>query len=385
VRRLKLLAIALALTLIPVGCGKSHLKPAGTDRGKTDTAPSGMDTIFTEFFSNPPHDSGFHFVQVDEAGDTTALFMRWMVAQHPHIRLMGPVGGINLGLRKKFLGLHRIEIQNPGQFFTGAEDFCTDGGNGMIEGLTLEKLYETPDSICWRQDWRFIKRVRYINDTLDIARRVLVRRGEPYFVVRYDFTWVDAQPESLRFLWYLQRQTKMGKRRSRHEVGFAPGYGMVTRRHAFDAGELGYTAGMMNVGNPLATGIDTLPDGTPSHMSSDLKSDFGSGMPGFPAGFMRFNPHHDIYPEQFVWVDTTGHYVPSLHYDSAKVQVDTTDILDGEERFMIGRSKAILFRQGETKTMEYAVGRAALIDDLPLLAIPDVIWFDGTVARRPTK
>ena len=378
-------AIALVIMFTGVGCGKSRPKPVGTDRRTQATTPSPRDTIFTNLFYNPPYDSGFHFVHVDEASDTTALFLRWMLGENPHIRLVGPLGGINLGLRRKFLGRHRIEIQNPGQSFTGAEDFCTRGGNGTIENLTLEKLYEGPDSICWRQDWRFIKRMGHINDTLDVTRKVLVRRGEPQFLVRYDFTWVNVKPESLRFLWHFQRQAKIGKHTSRHEVGFAPGYGMVTRRHAFDAADLDYTAGMMSVGNPLAMHVDTLADGTPSHMSPDLRSDFGSGAPRFAAGFISFNPHRDIYPEQFVWIDTSGHYVASLNYDSAKVQVDTTDILDGAERFMIGRSRPIWFRHGETKTMEYAVGWAPLVDDLPVLAVPDVTWFDGMVTRRSKR
>jgi hypothetical protein len=416
VRGVGISILAVAVLLAAVGCGGSRLRPA--EEGQADSpggspaASSGLprDTIFTHWFFNPPYDSGYHFVRVDEAGDTVALFLRWMVGEHPHIRMVGPLGGISLGRRTKLLGLHRIEIQNPGQTFSGAEDFCTRGGHGDIVDLKLEKLYETPDSISWMQSWRFIKELAHISDTLEVERRVLMRRSDPYFLVRYEFTWVDAEPESLRFLWHLQRQTKLGKSRSRHEVGLAPGYGMVASCRAFAARDLGYLAGMMRIGNPRAAYEDVLADGTPSHMSPEIMWDFGSGEPGFTAGFIRFNPLHDIYPEQIVWVDTTGHYVPSLHYDSAEVHVDTTNVLDGTGRFLIGRSRPMAFRQGETRIMEYAVGRAVVVpveegkiermeplaggavvlpagsgkpdEDTPVVVIPDIKWSDGTPVNR---
>jgi hypothetical protein len=354
--------------------------------GSAEVLP-GRDTLFIDWFSNPPFDSGFHFVQVDKSRDTLGLFLRWIMGDHPHLRLLGPVGGINKANRKRLWGLHRIEIQNVGQIFSRAEDICTKGGNGTIENLELESIIETPDTVCWEQTWRFIKHDLSIRDTLDIVRRIMMRRGQPYFLVRYECTWVNSEPDSLRFLWHFQRQTRFGKRRSRHEVGFAPTYGMVTRRRAFDARRLGYLGAMMSVGNPLAS-IDTLADGMPSYLSDDLKEDFGSGVPRFSAGFIRFNPQHEIVPGEFAWIDTSGHYVPTLHADSLEIRVDTTNVFDGEERYFFARSGFVVFEPGETKTMEYAVGRALLRedpgDDLFPPLTPDIVWFDGSVSRAHT-
>jgi hypothetical protein len=315
-------------------------------------------------------------------GDTVALYLRWMLGTHPHIRVLGPMGGINRSMRTKLWGMHRIEIQNKSQIFSGAEDFCTKGSNGTIEDLTWEKLYETPSAVCWQHKWRFIKRMLSINDTLDIVRRVLMRRGEAYFLVDYEFTWVDAQPDSVRFLWHFQRQLRFGKQRSRHDVGFAPGYGIVTRRHRFDAQELEYLAGMLNIGNPLAAYEDTLPDGSSSHMAPALKADLGSGVPSFPGGFIRFNPGNDICPFEFAWIDTPGTFVETLHSDSLRIRVDTTNVLDGVSRFLYARSLMIPFRQGQTRRMEYAIGRAVLVDDGFPPEIPDIVWSDGTPAGR---
>jgi hypothetical protein len=342
------------------------------------------DTIFTQRFVNPPYDSGFHLVHVDQARDTLALFLRWIMGENPHIRVLGPVGGINKGARTKFWGLHRVEIQNKGEMFTSAEDFCTKGGNGAIENLSLRTVYETPQAICWEQSWRFWKQRGRRRDTLDIVRTLLLRRGEPYFLIHYRFTWMDAEPDSVRFLWYLQRQTKMGKSRSMHEVGYAPGYGMVTTRRAFLAESLGYMAGMMHIGNPRAAYTDTLADGEPSYLSPQLKAEYGSGIPGFAAGFIAFNPSLDIFPFEMAWIDTPGTYVPTLHFDSLRIRVDTTEVLDSEGRFFYARSSIIRFEPGQTRQMEYAVGRAVIPDDVPQPIIPDVIWSDGTILRSPS-
>jgi hypothetical protein len=364
----------------PAGAGESP-PAAGVE------AESRRDTLFTAWFSNPPYESGFHFVEVDDVGDTLALFLRWIMGEHPHIRLMGPLGGTNKTNRRRLWGLHRLEIQNVGQIFSRAEDFCTKGGNGTIENVSLRKVKETPDEVCWEQTWRFIKHDLSIRDTLDILRQVRMNRGRPYFLVKYEFTWVNPETDSLRFIWHFQRQTRFGRLRSLHEVGVAPGYGMVTRRHAFEASDLGYLACVMTAGNPLATKADTLADGSSSYMASELKRDFGSGTPGFAAGFIRFNPEYEIVPSEFAWIDTSGHYVTTLNADSLRVRVDTTNVLDGLERYFFARSDFVVFQPGETKTMEYAVGRAIAVEDSAhtrlQLSVPDVVWFDGTLSRQP--
>jgi hypothetical protein len=269
--------------------------------------------------------------------------------------------------------------------FSRAEDFCTKGGNGTIENLDSRKILETGEEVIWEQSWRFIKHDLGIRDTLDIVRRIFMRRGQPYFVVRYEFTWVNSEPDSLRFLWHFQKQTRFGKRRSRHEVGFAPGYGIVTRRKTFLARDIGYLAGMMTIGNPLATNIDTLADGTTSHMSPQLKEDFGSGDPDFVVGFIRFNPEQDIAPFEIAWIDTPGHYVSSLHSDSSRVRVDTTNVLDNVERYLFARSRLITFERGQARTMEYAIGRARGVQTYGRfpLAIPAVIWSDRSSSDPP--
>lgn len=339
-------------------------------------ADPACDTLFVHWYSNARYDSGFDWVRVDQVADTLSLYLRWLICDDSHLRVAGPMGGINRSTRARLWHLHRFEIQSPGHTFTNAEDFCTQGGNGLIENLELVKVYESPSEMRWRQSWRFMKRVVGKYDTLDIARTVTATCDRPYFLVHYDFTWVNAEPGSLRFLWYFQRQTKFGRRRSKHEVGYAPGYGMVTKRHAFDAEALGYCASMIRIGNPLAARIDTLADGRSSFKSPQLMEDFGSGVPAFSASLICFNPSSDIVPSEFAWIDTAGAYVPTLHCDSSRVRVDTTNVLDYEERYFYGRTELIGFESGDTKSLEYAVGRAFLEGaNLPPV-IPDISWSD---------
>jgi hypothetical protein len=371
-----------------MGCGVRGVEESGTRQGTDRVWPDvegiiyGCDTIFTHWHEKAGLDSGYDLVRVDDTGDSLALYLRWIVGDSPHIRVVGPFGGINRGTRTKIWNFLRMEVQSPGHTFGAAEDFCTGGGNGVVINPAITNLYETPSAIGWRQSWRFIKVLVDRKDTLDIVRTTTMKCGEPYFTVHYDYTWVNERPGKLRFLWYFQRQTRLGRRRSRHEVGYAPGYGVVTTRLAFTAEELGYCAGMANIGNPRATYVDTLGDGTTSHMSADLMVDFGGGRPAFPAGFICFHPNMDIVPTEFAWIDTNGAYVPTLHCDSVKIRVDTTNVLDHEERYFYGRTGLIEFTHGETKTMEYAVGRAWVDSHEPVLTIPDIAWPDGTVSRH---
>jgi hypothetical protein len=339
---------------------------------------AGCDTIFTHRHEKADRDSGYDLVRVDTSGDSLALYLRWMVGDNPHIRILGPFGGVNRGMRPKIWNLLRMEVQSPGDIFSSAEDFSTSGGSSLALGPTITEISNTPDSLSWRQSWRFIKNPAGPGVTLDIIRETTIKCREAYFVVNYDFTWVNESPGEIRFLFYFQRQTRLGRRRSKHDVGYAPGHGMVTRRRTFAAEAIGYCAAMANCGNPLATHIDTLDDGSPSHMSPRLMVDFGSGNPAFPAGFICFNPDKDIVPSEFAWIDTNGAYVPTLDYDSAEVRVDTTNVLDHEERYLYGRTEPIDFRQGETRTMEFAVGRAWVDDNELVLIIPDITWPDST-------
>jgi hypothetical protein len=143
----------------------------------------------------------------------------------------------------------------------------------------------------------------------------------------------------------------------------------------------------MSVGNPLAK-MDTLSDGTSSYLSPELKEDFGSGVPQFTAGFIRFNPEYPIRPTEFAWIDTMGHYVQTLDADSLRIRADSTNVLDSEERYFFVRTRFIPFDYGETKSMEYAVGRASVIElpnDRIEFEAPDVVWFDGTRAGPPAE
>jgi hypothetical protein len=390
-------AIAFGVFLVVLGLGAGDIPisvPSGDVSGESgDTAARivevafagspgtdpGCDTLFGQWFTNAKYDSGYDWVRVDGLGDTLALYLRWLVCLNPHIRMAGPMGGVNRGTRTRIWHLHRFEIQSPGHTFESAEDFCTQGGNGIIQNLKLTKLRETPSELRWQQTWRFIKRVAGEYDTLDVARTVIGTCDQPYFLVHYDFTWVNARPGSLRFLWYFQRQTKFGRRRSKHEVGYAPGYGLVTTRRAFKARDLGYCAGMIRMGNPLATWIDTLADGRSSFRSPELMEDFGSGLPAFPASFICFNASAEIVPSEFAWIDTVGAYVTTLHCDSSVIRVDTTNVLDYEERYYYGRTELIEFEHGQTKSLEYAVGRALVGGEDEPLEIPVISWWDRGV------
>ncbi len=342
-----------------------------------DTTRLACDTLFLHWYSNGRSDSGFDLVRVDQAGDTMALYLRWIIGPNPHIRVLGPMGGINRGRRTKIWHLHRIEIQGPGEIFDDAEDFCTQGGNGWIENIKLEKTVDK-HRIEFHQKWRFIKHVGRRVDTLYVDRRVTASCSVPYFLVHYDFTWGNSEAGMVRFLWYFQRQTRFGRRRSIHEVGYAPGIGIVSHRTVLDASKLGYCALMARIGNPFAR-CDTLRDGRKSFMSQALREHFGDGPPSFPSGFICFNPRSDIVPLEFAWIDTPSTYVASFHFDSASIHVDTTNVLDYKERYFVGRTDIIVFRPAETKSFEYAVGRALFEDDSLPPIIPEIEWSDSQV------
>jgi hypothetical protein len=275
---------------------------------------------------------------------------------------------------------HRLEILDRHSIFESATDVTTQGANSELTDLAFEAPEQSSEGLTWRQTWRYVKRTGTL-DTLSVARTVRLGCGDAYFLVRYDFTWLGARAGSVRFIWSNHPRTGAGG--SKHDVGFAPGYGLVTRQHVFAAGDLGYFAGVADLGNPRAPGVDMVAGGGSSHMSPELMVNAGSGSLEFPAGFVCFNPARSIVPNEFAWLDSTGEGIPSLDYDSPRIAIDTTRVLDGGFRILLARTAVITFIQGETKTLEYAVGRARLVDGRLPLAFPEVAWLDGTRSKSP--
>ncbi|MFZ1947525.1 MAG: hypothetical protein WAW06_08255 [bacterium] len=342
--------------------------------------PANHDTLFTRWYTDAEGNSGYDLVTVDRAGDSLALYLQWTTGDNPHLRLWGPTTGTNRTTHKRLWRFDRLRMQDPGEIFESAADVTAQGANTLIRGFTMVKTVDTPDSMAWQQAWNYVKRTG-ANDTLAIVRKVLARRGQPYFVVRYQFTWLGGA-DSVRFIW--SNHPRMGLGGSRHDVGFAPGFGLVTGQRRFDAKDLTWAAVMLDIGNPLATDVDTLADGTSSFMSTDLKVDMGSGLPRFAGAFICFNPGADIVPLEFAWMDSTGDGEPSLDYHSPVIAVDTTRVLDGGSRMLLARTAPVGFAAGETKALEFAVGRASVADDgLPPI-LPEVVWSDGSISRWPT-
>ena len=356
------------------GCGSAVA--VRSDRGTSISA--GRDTVFTHRYTGAQSDSGYDFVEVDRTGDTLSLYVQWVKDVNPHLRLWGPMTGINRQTQKRLWRFHRLQLQDRHEIFESAADVTTQGANTRINDITLTRLYETPDSVSWRQTWEFIKNTGS-RDTVAVARTLVMRRGRPYFVVRYDFTWLGSSVDSVRVIWSNHPRTGVGG--SRHDVGFAPGEGIVTRQRAFAASDLGYLAAMVDLGNPLAVGSDTLPGGAPSYMSPELKIDFGSGRAEFAAAFVCFNPKREIVPNEFAWMDSTGEGLVTLDFDSPTIALDSTRVLDSGFRVFLVRTPVLAFAPGETKTLEYAVGRASLAKDGLALLFPDVVWSDGTESR----
>jgi hypothetical protein len=357
---------------IPSGraCGSAHAV-------KSDAA--GRDTIFTRWQTDAKSDSGYNFVAVDAAGDTLSLYLQWVKDVNPHLRIWGPTAGADRSGPRRLWRHHRLEIQDAHEIFESAADVTTQGANSGIRDITLTRLFETSDSISWEQRWEFIK-VTGTRDTIGVVRTVLMRKGRPYFLVRYRFAWLGQATDSVRFIW--SNHPRMGLDGSRHDVGFAPGFGMVMTQRVFDAEILNWWAGMLDVGNPLAAGVDTLTDGAPSFMSRALTFDSGSGRPDYAAAFVCFNPAADIVPGEFAWMDSTGTGEASLDFDSPGIALDTTNVLDGGFRSFLARTPVLSFSPREVKTLEYAVGRAQINDGLPP-TLPDVVWFDGSISRCP--
>jgi hypothetical protein len=339
------------------------------------------DTLFTRWYTDAKSDSGYDLVTVDRAGDSLVLYLQCITGDNPHLRLWGPTTGINRSTQKRLWRFDRLRMQDPGEIFESAADVTTQGANTLIRGFTMVKTVDTPDSMAWQQAWNYIKRTG-ARDTLAVVRRVVARRGQPYFLVRYEFTWLGGGADSVRFIW--SNHPRMGLGGSRNDVGFAPGCGLVLSQRRLDAAALNWAALMLDVGNPLAADADTLADGTSSFMSADLKLNMGSGLPRFTAAFICFDPGADIVPVEFAWMDSTGGGEPSLDYDSPAIAIDTTRVLNGGSRMLLARTAPIAFAAGQTKALEFAVGRASLADDRLPPVMPEVVWSDGSISRWPT-
>jgi hypothetical protein len=111
--------------------------------------------------------------------------------------------------------------------------------------------------------------------------------------------------------------------------------------------------------------------------------DSGSGTPEFLAGLVCFNPGQSIVPGEFAWMDSTGEGIPSLDFDSPRMALDTTRVLDGGFRTFLAQTPVVEFVHGETKTLEYAVGRARLVEGRLPPVFPEVTWLDGTRSKCP--
>jgi hypothetical protein len=338
------------------------------------------DTIFVAHHVKAASDSGYDLVQVDATGDSISLYLQWIADVNPHLRVWGPTVGINRQTQKRLARMHRLEISDCHEIFESAADITTQGANSGITELSFGRPEVTGEAVTWRQAWRYVKHTG-TRDSLGVVRTVRMRCGEPYFLVRYDLTWLGAKGGSVRLLW--SNHPRMGLEGSRHDVGFAPGAGLVTHQQVFPAERLGYFAGMIDLGNPAAAGVDTLPGGGTSHMAAALKADAGSGRAEFLAAFICFNPRQTLVPNEFAWMDSTGEGIPSLDYDSAHIALDTTRVLDGGFRTFLARTAETQFMPGETRTLEYAVGRARLAGGRVPPVIPEVTWLDGTRSKCP--
>jgi hypothetical protein len=265
---------------------------------------------------------------------------------------------------------HRLDVVKAGQDYSTYEDICTS-----VTSVDSTHVVATADRITWQTHWRFEH--DSADDAMDIRRVLGISRDDDYVTVTYYFTW-DSPEDSIRFTF--RDRPRIQPDGSTHDVGYAPGYGEVRRDMRFDAGELGYWLGMAGVGNPLAEG-DTLGDGSASYESDYLRVDYGSGRRQFPVGFMCFNTTRDIYPAEIAWVDSEFLYIPSLHADSSRISTDTTSVYHSKQRWLYWRTPFVHFRQGETKTLEYAIGRGERQDGDYLF--PDVVFQNGTTSSCP--
>jgi len=358
------------------GAGGHHAA-CGAIVGQSKPAAS-RDTLFTAWFTDAENDSGYDLVAVDRSGDTLALYLQLITGANPHLRVWGPLAGTARAGQKRLWRFHRLRMLDPGEFFESGTDLTTQGANSRMSGINLTRLCDTADSIVWRQTWQSIKATG-ARDTVEVSRTVVARRGEPYFVIRYDLTWLGGA-DRVRFIW--SNHPRMGAQGSVHDVGFAPGLGLVTAQRTVEASRTGWWAAFLDIGNPLAA-VDTLEGGESSFLSPALRMDFGSGGPEFAAAFVCFNPGRAIVPAEFVWADSTGAGEASLDFDSPTALLDTTRVLDSGHRTLIARTPPVEFLPGETKTLEYAVGRARLEGDRLPPVFPEVKWSDGTTSVCP--
>jgi hypothetical protein len=378
------LLLAAALLLPAGGTLAEKANPQTAACGgtiETHRGTAAADTVFTVWYTDSKSDSGYDFVEVDRAGDTLNLYMQWVTGPNPHLRIWGPFGSTDRSNRKRLWRFHRLMLLDAHEIFESAADITTQGANTAIRDISEEQLFQTPDSAAWRQTWLWMKNTG-ARDTVGVVRTVLARRGMPYFLVRYQLTWLGAGTDSVRLFW--ASPPRMGTGGGRHDVGFAPGHGLVLRQKELQAAPLGWWAAMLDIGNPMAGNIDTTEISASSFMWSGLKLDFGSGQPEFAAAFVCFNPNRDIVPSEFAWMNSMVEGETSLDFDSASITIDSTRVLDSGDRTFIARTPVLVFSSGETKTLEYAVGRARLAGDGLPPVFPDVIWTDGTLSRCPT-
>ena len=337
------------------------------------------DTLFAAWFTDSRSDSGYNLVEVSASGDSLVLYLQSITGLNPHLRVWGPLTGTAEPGRKRLWRYHRLRMLDPHEIFESATDLTTQGANSRVSEVSPTALSATADSLVCRQTWRSVKATGTW-DTLEVRRTVMARRGAPYFVIRYDLTWLGGNPDSVRFIW--SNHPRMGAEGSIHDVGFAPGIGLVTTQRVLEARAVGWWALMLDIGNPLAAS-DTTAGSRTSHLAPDLRADFGSGASGFIGAFVCFNPGREIVPGEFVWADSTGEGETSLDFGSPSASVDTTRVLDSGYRTLICRTPPVGFMPGQTKTLEYAVGRARLEQDALPPVCPEVIWTDGTVSRCP--
>lgn len=100
----------------------------------------------------------------------------------------------------------------------------------------------------------------------------------------------------------------------------------------------GLILGMLNIGNSKVAG-DTLSTGGSAVLNDTLKYDFGSGTESYVGAFVAFNHNCDVYPTQFVVGDLAPSSYTGCAFDTARITVDTTEVVDAVgQRYIIGRT-----------------------------------------------
>jgi len=313
---------------------------------------------------------------VDENGDTLSFRLRNNLSVAEHLRTWGPYADSKAS-RGKHFAAHRITFNTPGSMAWDGDDFCTDSGMN-ISDLTSFPVLHTEDGVLFKRSWRYAELWHHA-DTLDVTQTVWMSHGRPYLNVRYDLEFVSqgVKSDSLRFLWRVKSQCS--PHRSRHDVGWVPGYGNVFTCHVFSAEEVGYAACAMNLGNPMTSYQDN------SFRDAAIRIDYGSGDSTWASAGFIWKSDEDIVPFEIAYIDTILRHVPSLHADSMNMHVDTTEIYSHGERWIYARTPWYVFSQGETRSMEFAVFRGYIIGDVLPPVWPEIIWSDGTVSRIPGR